>query len=110
MSLIFVLSSFSKLPLQEVKGISIDKIHHTIEYGILCYLMLRAFKHSKRLNSHMFFYAFIFSSLFGVSDEFHQKFVEGRSASVFDWFFDISGAFLVAVAAFYIHHFTKDKR
>ncbi|MBQ0050629.1 MAG: VanZ family protein [Treponema sp.] len=36
-------------------------------------------------------------SLWGVSDEIHQSFVPGRSASVFDWMADTLGATLGAV-------------
>ena len=37
------------------------------------------------------------SSLYGVSDEFHQLFVDGRQADVFDWLTDTIGATVGAI-------------
>lgn len=36
--------------------------------------------------------SFIFTSLYAVSDEIHQRFVPGRSCEVRDWFIDSCGA------------------
>ena len=44
-------------------------------------------------------------SLWGITDEIHQSFVPSRSASVFDWIFDTTGAFLGALC--YIFFITK---
>jgi VanZ family protein len=41
--------------------------------------------------------AFLLSSLFAASDEFHQSFVEGRGATAVDWAIDSAGAALVAL-------------
>lgn len=37
----------------------------------------------------------LFCLLYGVSDEWHQSFVAGRDASVFDWLADTAGAILL---------------
>lgn len=37
----------------------------------------------------------LFCSLYGVSDEWHQSFVSGRDASVYDWLADTLGAALM---------------
>jgi VanZ family protein len=43
--------------------------------------------------------AFIFSVVYGVLDEYHQKFVPGRTADVYDLLADTGGALLfIAVA------------
>lgn len=39
-------------------------------------------------------FAVLIASLYGVSDEFHQFFVPGRVASVFDVFADVVGSIL----------------
>lgn len=38
------------------------------------------------------------ASLYGVSDEFHQSFVPGRTPDVMDWLVDTAGATLAALA------------
>lgn len=38
----------------------------------------------------------LFCSLYGISDEWHQSFVVGRSSDVLDWLADTSGAVLAS--------------
>jgi VanZ family protein len=40
------------------------------------------------------------SAVYGVSDEFHQRFVPGRNASIEDWVADVAGAAVGVAAAF----------
>lgn len=41
--------------------------------------------------------ATLIASLYGISDEFHQSFVPGRSPDVLDWLADTSGALLATL-------------
>ena len=61
------------------------KTAHLSEYAILFALIFRATKGSWILS-------FLLIMLYAVSDEFHQSFVPGRTATYFDLGFDLSGA------------------
>jgi VanZ family protein len=72
------------------------KLIHFAEYGLLCFLwwrLLRTSMDSRRAA----LVAFLLSSLYAVSDEFHQSHVEGRHGTPVDWAIDSAGAALVAL-------------
>ncbi len=64
------------------------KAAHVGVYAILYTLIYRA--------TNNFITAFILTFLYCLSDEFHQSFVPGRTASPLDLGFDISGANIAA--------------
>ena len=72
----------------------VKKLAHIIEYGILTVLIYRALVNSNVEKKEAGFYSIILSLMYGVSDEFHQRFVPGRMPTVRDVFFDIIGAVL----------------
>jgi hypothetical protein len=89
MSIIFYFSS------RQTTGIGGDsywgrffilKSFHIIEYGILAILLFFAINKYKQ--------TIIISIIYALSDEIHQAFVVGRTATVRDIFFDLSGIFL----------------
>jgi hypothetical protein len=92
MALIFAASSIPNLG-QLPGGIS-DKSGHSIGYALLAGLFLRAFARGRlrdvtwRRTSA----AIIVATLYGVSDEFHQVFVPGRTADRYDVLADCIGA------------------
>ena len=81
----------------------IDKFFHTVEYFILAYLLVRAIARSSENQNYKFIFivAVIAASLYGASDEFHQRFVPGRSCDIFDLMFDVFGSCLGAWLAVY---------
>jgi VanZ family protein len=94
MLLIFVGSSFSKLP--EVPGGFSDKTLHAGEYAVLGVLFARGLAGPRWLSltfPHVAG-AVILAALYGVSDEFHQLFVFGRQFDVSDMMADGLGASL----------------
>ena len=96
-ALIFTLSSFSQLP-SPPSGVS-DKHEHFTIYFILGLTLVRALA-GGRLSGVTFravLLAAVLTSLYGISDEFHQSFVPGRDSSVFDWYADTTGAVAAAV-------------
>ncbi len=99
MLLIFVLSSISRYPEILPWVFNLDKFIHTIEYYILGYLLMRVFVTSPRsvFTGAPAVFATIFGMLYAISDEWHQYFVPGRHASVYDILFDIAGVVLAAV-------------
>jgi len=94
--LIFALSSYPKAIIPQSKYISWDKLAHLTEFGILSYLTARAFRFSgiRALASRYLWITPIFGLLYAISDEWHQLFVKGRQASVYDIAADFIGVLL----------------
>ena len=85
MLVIFVASSIPDL--HELPGHVSDHTGHFIGYAILGSLVLRAAAGVRwsGVSRGAAIFSLAFSSLYGVSDEFHQRFVHGRSPAVDDW-------------------------
>ncbi|MBI5102554.1 MAG: VanZ family protein [Nitrospirae bacterium] len=78
-----------------IQGV-IRKLAHMSEYFILGMLLFRAFRGGVAGLSlgRCVLYSFSAAVLYAASDEYHQSFVSGRTASVADVLFDASGAFI----------------
>ncbi len=89
---IFVASSIPDL--QELPGGVSDKTGHFIGYAILGACVVRALASARwrGLTARTAGLALLFSSAYGLSDEYHQSFVHGRSPDVHDWVADTLGA------------------
>jgi hypothetical protein len=94
MAIIFAASSIPNLG-QLPGGIS-DKSGHSIGYALLAGLLLRAFARGRLrdVTWRRASAAIILATLYGVSDEFHQVFVPGRSPDRYDVLADCIGATL----------------
>jgi len=97
--IIFILSAIPKFP--DVRmPISPDKLAHVGVYFVLCLLSRRAFYFQDRfplLRTHALWAAFGFTLVYGALDEFHQLYVPGRWADIYDVLADgIGGALFVA--------------
>jgi len=108
--LIFYLSSLSLLPVS-VEIPFIDKLEHTLEYAILGILLMRAFinREFKLDRRSAFALAVIIAYFYGISDEIHQAFVPGRTATISDSFFDLIGSGLGAYIYPVKRFFSKDR-
>lgn len=84
---IFVASSRSQVAALPVPGF--DKIAHFGVYGLLATLLCRLGRGWGAAG-----WALLAASTFGVTDEWHQSFVPGRSVEVADWAADTAGAAL----------------
>jgi VanZ family protein len=97
-----------------------DKVMHFGAYGLLGILLLGAMplgggslgfvpqpnlrsvsgaltRQTAGYSSRQIALATLIASLYGISDEFHQSFVPGRSPDVLDWLADTSGALLATL-------------
>lgn len=92
MGLIFALSS---LPGSAVPG-RFGTLGHYILYAVLGGLYLLALPKMKS-PWRAALTAVLFASLYGISDEFHQAFVPGRTPDVADWMVDTAGAITAVV-------------
>ena len=76
-----------------------DKVIHAFLYFTLALFYLVARPHHKKET-------IIIAILYGMSDEYHQSFVPGRSCDIFDLIADSAGAFI----ALYTYPFIQGKR
>ena len=97
-----ILEPLLRYLLPALSDAAIDYIHfvlrkagHFGEYFVLAILLLRALseKGLKKLSLRQLALGLTVSGLYAISDEMHQAFVPARSASIFDVFIDLAGAF-----------------
>ena len=69
-----------------------DKVIHVGLYGVLGITLARARVHSGVTWPHVAFV--MLGALYGITDEWHQAFVPGRSVSLLDWIADVTGVLL----------------
>jgi VanZ family protein len=87
---IFYLSSLSTVP--ATFTIVPDKVGHVILYGALGLLVALYFKRNHDLETiPIWGLTAAFCLIYGISDEFHQYFVEGRCAEIGDVIADLIG-------------------
>jgi len=97
---IFFLSSQSRLIDTPLDFPNKDKLVHAIAYAIMAYAAWSAFRHHLAKHLLLAVVSVLFASMYGVSDEFHQSFVAGRDADVWDWLADTVGASLMVVVLY----------
>jgi VanZ family protein len=70
-----------------------DKQSHSIAYTLLGVLMVRALAggFGEAVTARTALLGVFFTTLYGASDEFHQLFVPGRSAELYDLLADAAG-------------------
>ena len=98
---IFIESSISRVPAFP-SGFT-DKDGHGLLYAGLAVLVLRAASGARweGVTLRTGAAAVAFAAVYGSTDEFHQWFVPGRTADVYDWVADYTGA-VAAVAVLLI--------
>ena len=77
-----------------------DKVVHVIMYGVFAALLVRVWPIGRR-RAMLVAVTLVGLALFAAADEWHQRFIPGRSADVADWAADVGGATLaVALTSF----------
>ena len=91
-ALLFTLSSFSDVPAPP--GGLTDKHEHSIAYGVLSACVLRGLSGATLagVTGATATGAAVIAAAYGVTDEFHQRFVPGRDSSARDLAADALGA------------------
>jgi len=104
-ALIFAVSSISKLPTPDLGIAYLDKLVHFGEYFIFLLLMHRALANRpvNLAGFWLYFPAIAVSIIFAALDEYHQSFVPGRDADLYDLLSDSIGIILAAVLLFLLH-------
>jgi len=90
---IYWLSDQPTLPVPDLFPVQ-DKVLHAGAYFIMGILAWRSFKHLLTKPIILALLSVTFCSLYGLSDEWHQSFVEGRCSDIIDWLADSGGAVL----------------
>jgi VanZ family protein len=102
MGLIFAASSIPDLT--SLPGNVSDKTGHNIGYALLAALLVRALARGQRskVTARCALFAAVLATAYGVTDEFHQSFVPGRSPDVQDVLADAEGAAAASLGAWAI--------
>jgi VanZ family protein len=95
-AVIYWLSDQPSLPLPKLFEFQ-DKLHHFTAYFIMGLLAWRLFRHFIKQPTILAIISILFCSLYGISDEWHQSFVEGRTSDSIDWLADTLGAIIATV-------------
>jgi len=77
------------------------KIAHIFEYGILCFLLLRALREEKISLIRIVIFSVILSFFYALSDEYHQSFIYGRYGSLVDVGIDSIGILIIGLLWYY---------
>ncbi len=88
-----------------------DKILHFIEYSIFSALLFLAFFTSKKefFKKNVFLLSCLIGIAYAFSDEFHQRFVPGRSCEVFDFLADFLGIVVIQIGIWLYLKRKKDR-
>jgi len=94
MAIIFCASSLPGRDIPKIAKFQ-DIVFHFLAYSIFSFFLSRAIKNAnlKIGKFKLIVFTALLVTFYGVSDEFHQSFVPGRSVSGFDVFIDSLGGF-----------------
>ncbi len=89
-----------------------DKAVHIILYAGFGFLLYHTLKNSSHhtLRIHAFIFAVIIGTAYGASDELHQSFVPGRTASIWDLLADSIGISMAQAVIFMKERFSTSKK
>ena len=75
-----------------------DKLAHMMVYGVLAGTVILALSENLKNTKPgmVLVFSVVFCFFYGLSDEFHQSFIPGRTASVYDLMADCAGAAMVS--------------
>ena len=105
---IFLLSHQSSLP-APMLFLHQDKLIHATAYAVMAFLAWRVFFNTNQPRFMVALISIIFCSLYGVSDEFHQSFIDGRDADAWDWLADTVGASLMVYMLYRFKYLNPNK-
>ncbi len=82
---------FTFFPKSDDKQEILGRYLHILEYAILAYLLVRALIWNGPINLYLLLTGFFTSTLYALSDEYHQMFVAGRRFETGDILLDALG-------------------
>jgi VanZ family protein len=98
-ALIFLLSSVSKFPDVVPSFFGFDKFAHFSEYYLFGCLICRWLlaERNRFATRHSLALTIVIGTCYGLSDEWHQSFIPGRHATLWDALYDALGVVTAAV-------------
>lgn len=104
---IIVFSSIPSLPTLRIhtqgSEIRLDYLIHVIEYGILCGLAFLTFSNDGyKPGAKRVLITMTCLVLFSAADEFHQKFIPGRTFNIIDLVSNVAGIILATAVCMYL--------
>ncbi len=96
MTLIFLLSAQPTLPMPVVFS-GLDKLLHALCYGVLGFFLARSFSPPEVAAWRRVVLITVIVTAYGITDEYHQSYVPGRHASIWDVLADGVGGFAAAL-------------
>ncbi len=93
MGLIFIGSSIGNIPRvgDRTTDSIVHRAAHVLEFAVLGALLLRAMNKGKLVTKREMITTLIIVTLYGASDEFHQRFTPGRNSEGLSVLFDAAG-------------------
>lgn len=102
---IFAASSIPGTSLPSLEILGSDKLVHMGVYFVFAMLIFHALRTQDSvpwLAHRAVLLTVILCAVYGITDEVHQSFVEGRSSDVYDWIADVLGGVLGVLSARWI--------
>jgi len=97
--IIFLLSSFPYKPPEPSIFTSVPSVFkHVVEYSLFGFLLYSAFRSNDKTRHRALLFTLLSATFYGITDELHQLFVPGRTASIYDVLADSIGGFIGALA------------
>ena len=98
LAFIYAGSSVGNLPHAESETVDsiIHRLGHLGEYAILGLLLLRAWRQQQSITRRDVLYVIIMCGLYGLTDEWHQRAIVGRSSEFSAVLFDMAGGLIGA--------------
>jgi VanZ family protein len=98
MAVIFIASSIpsAQMPRFNVWDVLVKKGGHFMGYALLAALYMRGLAFGRRATRRDWGAAVLLAVLYALTDEFHQRFVPGRGATLMDVGIDTAGALVGA--------------
>lgn len=97
--MILALTSIPGSQVPTVRIPHLDKLVHFTLYAVLGVLLVRALRLSGRLTRGTLSLSLLGVAAFAAADEWHQRWVPGRSGDFADWGADLAGATLALMLA-----------
>jgi hypothetical protein len=74
-----------------------DKVYHFLEYSVFSFLLFLAFFKVQKdfFKKNLFLLSSLIGIIYAYSDEFHQRFVPGRTYDLYDFLADCLGIILI---------------
>jgi len=110
--LIFIISSIPQITPPSLGFKLEDKVYHFIEYSIFSFLLFLAFSKARTdfFKKNLFLLSSLIGIIYAYSDEFHQRFVPGRTYDLYDFLADCLGIILIQAILWVYQEWKNRKR